>query len=209
MSTAKKNRSELKREAIVEAAKSAFQEFGVHATSMDRLAEIAEVSKRTVYNHFATKAELVLHLLTDKWETSILKSTMVYQADQPIYEQFVKLIKEQVNLMSDEEHIELVRVAIGSFFYKQDTLRKGVDRIIRLETAIHRFVRAAVKDNTLEIEDINFAVEQLNDLIKGRCFWPLVFKLQPPLSEAEKDFVSKQTADIFLNHYSTSRQQAQ
>jgi len=209
MKTAKKSRSEIKREAIVEAAKSAFQEFGVQATSMDRLAEIAGVSKRTVYNHFATKAELVMHLLTDKWETSLLKSAVVYQPDKPMYEQFVKLVEEQVNSMSDEQHIELVRVAIGSFFYEQDTLKKGIDRLVSLETAVHRFIKAAVKDNTLIIKDINFAVDQLNDLVKGRCFWPLVFKLQSQLSEDEKRFVIEQTVDIFLDHYSSSRQQAQ
>ncbi|MFA3791277.1 TetR/AcrR family transcriptional regulator [Aliiglaciecola sp. SL4] len=203
MKPAKKSRSEIKREAIVEAANVAFQEFGVQGTSMDRLAEIAGVSKRTVYNHFATKAELVMYLLTDNWEASLLKSTVIYQPKQPIYEQFIRLIEEQVDSMSDEQHIELVRVVIGSFFYEQDTLRKEIDRLITIETAVHRFIKAAVKDNTLEIKDVNFAIDQLNDLIKGRCFWPLVFKLQDPLSEAEKDFVIKQTANIFLDHYLT------
>ncbi|MEP4892339.1 MAG: TetR/AcrR family transcriptional regulator [Aliiglaciecola sp.] len=203
MKPVKKSRSEIKREAIVEAANVAFQEFGVQGTSMDRLAEIAGVSKRTVYNHFATKAELVMYLLTDNWEASLLKSTVIYQPKQPIYEQFIRLIEEQVDSMSDEQHIELVRVVIGSFFYEQDTLRKEIDRLITIETAVHRFIKAAVKDNTLEIKDVNFAIDQLNDLIKGRCFWPLVFKLQDPLSEAEKDFVIKQTANIFLDHYLT------
>ncbi|MDO6693084.1 TetR/AcrR family transcriptional regulator [Aliiglaciecola sp. 3_MG-2023] len=208
MTEVKKSRSEIKHEAIVEAAKSAFQEFGVQATSMDRLAEIAGVSKRTVYNHFATKAELVLYLLTDNWETSLLKSAVVYDPDKPLYEQFVNLVEEQVTSMSDEQHIELVRVAIGSFFYEQDTLRKGIDRLISLETAAHRFIKAAVKDNALIIKDVNFAVDQLNDLVKGRCFWPLVFKLQSQLTEDEKRFVIEQSVDIFLDHYSSSRKQA-
>jgi TetR/AcrR family transcriptional regulator of autoinduction and epiphytic fitness len=63
-----KNRSELKREAIIEAARSVFKEFGVKATSMDKLAEIAQVSKRTVYNHFSAKEELVMYLVTDLWQ---------------------------------------------------------------------------------------------------------------------------------------------
>ncbi|MFA0698755.1 TetR/AcrR family transcriptional regulator, partial [Vibrio sp. 10N.222.49.C9] len=48
----KKTRSELKREAILTAAKQSFLEFGVKNTSMDKLASLANVSKRTVYNHF-------------------------------------------------------------------------------------------------------------------------------------------------------------
>jgi len=58
-----KTRSELKREAIIEAARRAFEEFGVQGTSMDKLAEMAGVSKRTVYNHFASKEELYAAVL--------------------------------------------------------------------------------------------------------------------------------------------------
>ncbi|GAC12831.1 TetR/AcrR family transcriptional regulator [Aliiglaciecola lipolytica] len=201
MTETKKSRSEIKRESIVEAAKSAFQEFGVQSTSMDRLAEIAGVSKRTVYNHFATKSELVIYLLSDLWESSLLDSSVVYQTNQSISDQLNNLIAYQIEFMSGEQHIELARVAIGSFFYEPETLKKEIDRLVSQETMVHRFIKAAVKDNKLLIDDVNYAVEQLNDLIKGRCFWPLVFKIQPPLSETEKQFVQQETADIFLKRY--------
>ena len=58
-----RTRSDAKREAIIQAATQAFQEYGVNGTSMDKLAELANVSKRTVYNHFATKEDLVMHLV--------------------------------------------------------------------------------------------------------------------------------------------------
>ncbi len=40
-----RTRSDIKREAIIQAATQAFQEFGVNGTSMDKLAELANVSK--------------------------------------------------------------------------------------------------------------------------------------------------------------------
>ncbi|WP_390888393.1 TetR/AcrR family transcriptional regulator, partial [Leclercia adecarboxylata] len=46
-----------KRAAILEAAVAEFRAFGFAGTSMDRIAATAEVSKRTVYNHFASKDE--------------------------------------------------------------------------------------------------------------------------------------------------------
>jgi len=39
-----RTRSDIKREAIIQAATQAFQEFGVNGTSMDKLAELANVS---------------------------------------------------------------------------------------------------------------------------------------------------------------------
>ena len=47
--------TERKRAAIVEAAIDEFRASGYEATSMDRIAARAEVSKRTVYNHFPSK----------------------------------------------------------------------------------------------------------------------------------------------------------
>ncbi|EPF7654109.1 TetR/AcrR family transcriptional regulator, partial [Vibrio vulnificus] len=66
----KKTRSEEKREAILTAAKQAFLEFGVQNTSMDKLAALAGVSKRTVYNHFSSKEALVMELLSVLWKST-------------------------------------------------------------------------------------------------------------------------------------------
>ncbi len=47
-----------KRAAILDAAASEFRSRGFDNTSMDGIAAVAAVSKRTVYNHFASKEEL-------------------------------------------------------------------------------------------------------------------------------------------------------
>ncbi|MGB1238594.1 MAG: TetR/AcrR family transcriptional regulator, partial [Pseudomonadales bacterium] len=57
--TVKITLSQRKRAAIVQAAIEAFQEKGAQCTSMDSIAERAQVSKRTVYNHFASKERLL------------------------------------------------------------------------------------------------------------------------------------------------------
>jgi TetR/AcrR family transcriptional regulator of autoinduction and epiphytic fitness len=54
-----------KREAIVRAAVEEFRASGYEATSMDRIAEVAGVSKRTVYNHFPSKEALFSMILEE------------------------------------------------------------------------------------------------------------------------------------------------
>ncbi len=51
-------RPDAKRQAIIGAATSEFLQNGYEAASMDAIAATAEVSKRTVYNHFPSKREL-------------------------------------------------------------------------------------------------------------------------------------------------------
>ena len=54
----KKRRKSLKRAAVIEAATEEFLTYGYFGTSMDRIAEAANVSKRTVYDHFPSKEDL-------------------------------------------------------------------------------------------------------------------------------------------------------
>ena len=59
-----------KRDAIVQAAIVEFRDNGFEATSVDKVAARAEVSKRTLYNHFASKDELFAAILHILWENS-------------------------------------------------------------------------------------------------------------------------------------------
>jgi AcrR family transcriptional regulator len=49
-----------KRDQIIDAAQRCFYERGITATGVDTIAAAADVSKRTLYNHFASKDDLVL-----------------------------------------------------------------------------------------------------------------------------------------------------
>lgn len=51
-------RGEAKRQAVIDAAERIFLDQGYASASMDGIAAEAGVSKRTVYNHFASKQEL-------------------------------------------------------------------------------------------------------------------------------------------------------
>jgi AcrR family transcriptional regulator len=59
-----------KRDQILDAAQRCFYEHGITATGVDTIAAVAGVSKRTLYNHFASKDDLVLaytDLREDRW----------------------------------------------------------------------------------------------------------------------------------------------
>lgn len=55
--------SEVKREAIVSAARELFLKEGFDRTSMDAISSMANVSKRTVYDYFGDKANLLAAVL--------------------------------------------------------------------------------------------------------------------------------------------------
>ena len=58
MEILRESRLSIKRDIILDAATMAFRDEGYECTSMDRIAELAGASKRTVYNHFGSKEAL-------------------------------------------------------------------------------------------------------------------------------------------------------
>ncbi|MDW1812247.1 TetR/AcrR family transcriptional regulator, partial [Vibrio sp. Vb2362] len=110
MNVKRKSRSETKREAILCAARQAFQEFGVQNTSMDKLSSIAQVSKRTVYNHFPSKEAIVTELLTELWRSSMMESDIKRLATLPLKDQLIELLYSEIIVVTEPNYIELAKV---------------------------------------------------------------------------------------------------
>lgn len=200
-----KTRSELKREAIIEAAKSAFKEYGVQATSMDKLAEIAQVSKRTVYNHFSSKEELVMYLVSDLWQKAVANVAFDYQIDTPLNEQLLTWVNYEINLICTQEYLDLSRVAIGHLFYNLSALQKEMEKLAGQTTSLQQWLKDANEHGQLAIDDIEYASFQLHSLIEGCCFWPQLTGCKPLLTEQEKKFVADETVQMFLARYQTTK----
>ena len=196
-----KTRSEQKREAIIEAAKRGFREHGVQGTSMDALAELAQVSKRTVYNHFATKEELVIHLLSDLWAQSMIQVEVPYRADEALEGQLGELVQAEIDLVSGRDFLGLARAATDFFLYQPEKLHEMVSDFHAEDTAFHHWLRAAVADGRLVSMDIDFAVRQLHNLVKGSCYFPQLLGYEGDLGADEKQRLADETVRMFLDRY--------
>lgn len=197
------SRSEQKRAAIIAAAKAAFKEYGVDATSMDKLAEIAQVSKRTVYNHFASKESLVLFLLTDLWNQAMVDSELNIENDQSLQSQLITILREEVDLVGGEEYIDLARAAFAHYLYQPDALQKEMEKFSPEKTALFQWLERAKSDQCLDLRDTENAFSQLHNLIKGACFWPQLMRVKAPLNLQERETLVNETVALFLSHYQT------
>ncbi|WP_144211616.1 TetR/AcrR family transcriptional regulator [Shewanella donghaensis] len=193
--------SQMKRVAIINAAKVTFTQFGVAATSMDKLAEVAKVSKRTVYNHFETKEAIVMTLMADLWERSLKHNLAEYQQGIPLLAQLSELMFTEISFISSKEYVELTRMAMGHFFYNPEELHKELQRVHAQENATLRWIRAAMADKKLAIEDEALAQQQIQSLVKGSCFWPQVMLFSGLLTKAEQQKIANEVAKMFLSRY--------
>lgn len=193
--------SDIKRAAILDAAISEFSEQGFEATSMDRIAAMAEVSKRTVYNHFPSKDVLFSEILSLLWKKSAAHLELEYKPEQPIRKQLEELLWLKMETLSNPTFIKLARVVVAEMIHSPERASDMVSRLGEREEGITVWIRAANADKRLIVEDIEFASHQLQALIKGFAFWPQVTLDQPILSKERQSQIIQSTLDMFLSAY--------
>ncbi|KXF83327.1 TetR/AcrR family transcriptional regulator [Enterovibrio coralii] len=201
-----KSRSELKREAILNAASDAFQTFGVHNTSMDKLAALAGVSKRTVYNHFSSKEALVMELLSVLWKSSISADTLAQISTCSVKQQLITLLHQEICVIAQPGYLEMAKVAMGHFMFKPDELQEQLKTMSKEDTALHVWLEQQSESGALKVTNVELARNQLHNLIKGSAFWPQVMGACPPLTEEEGLALAENTANLFLGYYLKSEQ---
>lgn len=191
-----------KREAIIEAAVQEFRRNGFEATSMDRIASAAEVSKRTVYNHFPSKDVLFAEILNQLYQRIHAQLTVPYSAERPLRDQLQELLEQKMQLLNDNNFIDLARVAISEAIHSPERARDMVSRMNEREEGLTVWIRAAVADGKLNIADPAFAANQLQGLIKGFAFWPQISFSHATLTPAMQKQVIDAAVEMFLRCYS-------
>lgn len=190
-----------KRAAIVQAAVAQFRAHGYEATSMDQVAAAAEVSKRTLYNHFASKEALFAQILLQLWERSVALLDLAYRADRPLQEQLSALLLQKVAMVSGEDFIDLARVAITATIHSPQRAQDMLLRLAQKENALLTWVRAAQNDGRLKPADPLQVVQQMESLVKGSAFWPQVTLGQPRLESQAQKQLAADTAELILARY--------
>src|SRR5690606_9602613 len=176
-----------------------FRSFGFAATSMDRIAAVAGVSKRTVYNHFASKDELFTAILWQLWEASQAVEAVAYSAAQPLREQLLSFTRQKMRLMSDASFIDLSRVAIAERVHAPERARAMMEKLAEKEEGLATWIRAAQADGRLRADVTpGEAAHQLQGMLKAFAFWPQVTMGQAPLSPEAQQRLMEDCVDMFL-----------
>lgn len=190
-----------KRQAIVEAAIAEFRASGFEATSMDKIAASAGVSKRTVYNHFPSKDELFAQILHQLWDSSAALMAIAYRAGVPLREQLLELMSQKMALLQDGYFLDLARVAIAETIHSPARAQDMVARLSDKEEGVTTWLRAAQADGKLLKADPQFSATLLQGQLKTFAFWPQVTMGQPPLPPAMQRQVVEAAVDMFLAYY--------
>ena len=194
-----------KRCAILEAAVEEFLANGFQSTSMDRVAERANVSKRTIYNHFENK-EALFQAITEELVHELVHVTDVpYDPDQDLRAQLEEIARRKVELMTCPGFVSLARVTMAEHLRAPDLATDTYSKIHEGEDGLRRWIRAAVRDGRLAVPDPRVASEQFSALLSAFAFWPTVLGSRPTPDRRQSEKIIADAVAMFLDHYGLDR----
>ena len=197
----KARRKSPKRAAVIEAATEEFLSRGFSGTSMDRIAEVANVSKRTVYDHFPSKDDLFQAIVDEILQRVGEMPSHEYSEEKPLDEQLLAIGNTFATTITGRDFMKLSKVVISRFIQSPEWARNTLKAHARLRQDMIAFFKAGKKDGRLKISNPEKAAAQFCGLIKEIAFWPELMAGQEPISTRERNAAVKAAVEIFLAHY--------
>jgi AcrR family transcriptional regulator len=103
-----------KKDLIAQGALTAFAQYGFSETTMDSIAEVAQVAQGTLYYHFATKEELFLYVIEKGVKMLIYHVDSVMQKDGlSLEDRMMCVLDEHLRFFSENQELCLLLL---SFF---------------------------------------------------------------------------------------------
>ena len=186
---------------ILEAARQEFLRNGLEGGSISRIAQIADCSRVTVYEHFATKEALFLAALTTpaltyfKALTASIETLDTRQALLTLARSFSAAVLAP--RLTDQLHL----LYQGSAAYPEVAQRFFDEGPAFVEGEIARTLGRLVAYGELEITDTAVAAEQFMALIRGNEQIVSLLSLPSRRSDSERETYLETCVDFFLRGY--------
>ncbi|MFW2387613.1 MAG: TetR/AcrR family transcriptional regulator [Polyangiales bacterium] len=188
-----------KREAILEAATAAFRDEGYESTSMDRIAERAGASKRTVYNHFGSKEALFQAVVGRLFEQSTALERVSWDPNRSLEEQLGDFVRAKTLLSEDKSARCLTRVVLGVYIRQPELLQEVITRVAEDESFLVGWLREADRAGHLSVPDPELAAHMFGEMTAGVLFWPQLLKGQ--MDPETRELLTRELVTTFLARY--------
>lgn len=197
-----RRRTDRKRQAILDAALVEFDAHGFAATSMDRIAATASVSKRTVYNHFQSK-EALFEAIRQSTLQAIEHAIRPYDPSKSLDSQLRLMAQEHIAVHTSDAFMKFARISAPQFIVSPELASASFGEFSKSREGLVKWIRAAAKDGRLTVADPKRAAAQFLGLLNVQVFWPQLLGGQktPPKSELKE--IAESTVAMFLDHYRT------
>jgi TetR/AcrR family transcriptional regulator, regulator of autoinduction and epiphytic fitness len=194
----KKRDTSLKHQIIIDGAIKVFIEHGFDHSSMDRISEVAGVSKRTIYNHFTSKESLFQAIVADFIKQRDQMKPIKYLKDTSLSEQLKTFAEAELFLINDPIRRGLSKL-LTSIFLMNVEFGKHIKSQYTPYDSFIQWLNAAKEDQRLSFESPELTARIFYGLVEGCITWSALFTDGDSLKHAD-DLLSE-VIKTFLSRY--------
>jgi TetR/AcrR family transcriptional regulator, regulator of autoinduction and epiphytic fitness len=197
-----KNRDKSKkRMMILDGAVDVFISMGYELASMDKIAETAGVSKRTVYNHFGSKENLFQAIVNDFLAQRQRLKTIGYDPEQRLEPQLLAFANAEIFLIDSPKRLGLSKFLTAVFLNDTAYARKTVAKYPPVYDMLLDWLKEANKDGKIQADNLLMAARVFYALVEGAVTYPALFSgginheaVEPMLTEIIATFLARYAA---------------
>lgn len=188
------------RAIIVQAARHAFSRVGYAATAMESVARRAQVSTKTLYRLFPTKAALFEAMVTERIEDFVSAVRLRACDGGDVEAALTEALTVCADLVLDGEVIALQRVIAGESDKFPDIAEMFFHKAITpTQTALANWLQAQQKRGTIALDDPDTAAGMLLGMLALQPLRATMFGHQAPLGKQERVRRAAACAKLFLS----------
>lgn len=191
-----------KRQAILQAAVALFPVKGFSGVSMMEIAEKANVSKLTLYSHFADKEDLFTQAVIDCCEQQLPATRFNLAPELDLQQALLAIGRGFLELVLDEKALTLHRMII-----QQSTTDAAHAQLFfnagpaRMLSEMRSFLEQAARSGALAITEPQLAAEHFFCLLKGLIYLQVMMGLRLPPAKSEREAHVREVVSLFLRAY--------
>ena len=189
-----------KRAAILAAALQLFSEDGYDKTSLARVADVANVSRATLFKQFPTKADLFAAIVVDYWSTGV-DGGHTPPAGAPAAG-LTTIGRQYAALLLRDGMAGLFRIVIAEARRFPELGRVQFDLgKVPFFGRVCRYLEAETEQGTLDVDDPTMAATQFLGMISNYVLWPRLLLVDWELSAEQVDDVVDSAVATMLARY--------
>jgi len=193
-------RSKRKNEVVLAAAEKAFVELGYAGTSVDAIAELAGVSKRTVYSNFDTKqtlfAEVIRKRASQVVPAEIPAALLEGDPEETLFQIAVAFLKA----MFSPEAIALYQTVVAdSRQFPEIGAMMADGPIRRSQMVFDAYFRQEARKGLMQFPNLDLAAAQFVALLKTNVHLRLLFNQPADTSKRAIEESARASIHLFLH----------
>jgi TetR/AcrR family transcriptional regulator, mexJK operon transcriptional repressor len=196
----KRQRWARKNDIVLAAAERAFMEFGYAGTSVDAIAEMAGVSKRTVYSNFSTKqalyAEVVKKMCAEVVPADLDAKMMSLDPEETLLKVSVSFLEA----LYAPKQIAFYQTVVADSRQFPDAGKMLFDGpVMRTQTVFDDYFRKLSHRGLMRFPNIDLAAAQFVALLKTNMHMSLMLNQPTPVSHRIIEDIARSSIQLFLH----------